>query len=103
MNIQIHSKTLNLSSDQKTYLESKAEKILHYSARAHDESSSIRIHIEHEDLKDKAQQIHCVVNIAIPQDLLHAESYAQTVEAAIDICEEQLNRQVDKYKERMQK
>jgi len=102
MSVQIHSKTLSLSPEQQEYLQKKAEKILHYSRRAADESSSIRIHIEREDTKSKEEQIHCVVNIIIPHATLHAESRGRTVEETIDLTEEKLNRQIDEYKAKMQ-
>lgn len=102
MNVQIHSKKLKLSDDQKEYLTRKSEKILHYSKRADDESSRISVEVDNENTKDK-NHIRCVVNIHVPGDTLHAESYSTTVHSCIDECEEKLKSQIDRYKGKMQK
>lgn len=102
MDIQVSSKNLSLSEEQKDYIEKKAEKLLHYSKRADDESSRITVDVNSEGVKDKKSRIHCIVNVFIPQSTLHAESYGQTPQAAMDQCEEKLKVQVEKYKGKVQ-
>ncbi|MBI5414610.1 ribosome-associated translation inhibitor RaiA [Candidatus Peregrinibacteria bacterium] len=103
MTVQLHSRNLSLTENQKEYLQKKAEKILHFSRRAGDESSRIQVDVNEEKTEDKTKHMHCIVNVFVPKSTLHAESFAQTVEAAIDVCEEKLKHQMEKYKEKASK
>lgn len=100
--IDIHAKNISLSDEQKELIQKKMEKLNSFARKMNDESAKIRVEIEYDDIKEKHQKIFCSVTIFVPQNTMRAETHAETVQSAIDICEEKLKVQIEKYKDKYQ-
>lgn len=97
MNIQISGHHLELTPAIRDYVESKLEPIVRHFDQIVD--IAVILGVERPAEKDKRQKAE--VNLRLKGDVIHAESHADNVYAAIDSVVEKLDRQVMKFKGRI--
>ena len=100
MIIDIHAKGMQLTDEEREYIETKMEKITQLAKRMKDESSVIRVEIHHDKTKSKEDEITCIITITIPKDTLRSEVQASIVTEAVDKAKKMLIPQIEKYKEK---
>lgn len=98
MQITIFDKHLRLNDQQKGYIQEKIEHLKHLGERIDDESTQVRVDVEHHDLKTSEKNISLQVTMFVPHAVLRAEVLSKTVEEGIDLAVEKLRSQIDRYK-----
>jgi len=96
MKVNFIQKNISLNDDQKDYIEKKINNLTKLAKRIDDESSQTTIEVE--KLSSSPHRISLIVNVKVPAHLFRAEIEAKKIEEAIDICEEKLRSQIEKYK-----
>jgi ribosomal subunit interface protein len=94
----IQSKNLKLSSEQEELIKEKVGKLLHLSSLLQDESTKIRVEVDHDPIQEKHKRIYTTVTIYIPKHTLRAEVHEKTLESSLDKCEDKLRHQIEKIK-----
>jgi putative sigma-54 modulation protein len=97
MNILITGQHLDLTPAIRAYVESKLDRII----RHFDQVIEIAITLGVDTPADKERRHRAEVNLRVKGDILHAESRAEDLYAAIDLLTEKLDRQVLKFKEKV--
>jgi putative sigma-54 modulation protein len=97
MNILITGQHLDLTPSIRAYVENKLERI----TRHFDQVIEIAVILGVEAPADKDRRHRAEVNLRVKGDMLHAESRADDLYAAIDSLIEKLDRQVLKFKEKV--
>lgn len=98
MHINIINKHLHISDDQKDYIEKKINHLKHLGERVDDESTKVRVDIESNNIKTTNRNISLQVTMHLPHSLVRAEVLAVTVEEAIDLAVEKMEKQLERYK-----
>jgi len=96
MKITYSKKNLNIGDSQIEYITKKIDHLKTLAKRVDDESSHAEIEIE--KVSSSFKNISMTINFKVPSKLFRAETLANTVEEAIDLCEEKLKIQIEKYK-----
>lgn len=99
--IDIRAKNITLSEKQNEFVTKKITKLLHLWRGMQDESTKIRVELDHDPIREKHKQIFCAVTIFAPGATMRAEINENTIENAIDCCEEKLRTQIDKFKTKL--
>lgn len=86
-----------LKDEQKEYITEKMEHVLrHLGKMAQNEALEAKVTITYEDTKRVDDHFLCSATIVVPKlSTLHSEVRAMTPEAAIDLCEEKLKKQIE--------
>ena len=98
MQVSIVQKHINLSEEQKAYIQEKIEHLKHLSQRLDDESVQVRIDIEHNHVKTSNKDILLQVTMFVPHAVVRAEVTAVTPEEAVDLAVDKLKKQIERYK-----
>lgn len=98
MQVSIIQKHINLSEDQKDYIQEKIDNLKHLGNRVDDESTQVRVDIEHNDIKTTNKKIAVQVTMFVPHAVIRAEVLGQTPEEAIDLAVDKLKKQIERYK-----
>ncbi len=98
MQVSIIQKHINLSEAQKDYIQEKIENLKHLSQRVDDESTVVRVDVEHNNLKTTNKNISLEVTMVVPHAVVRAEVMATNPEEAIDLAVEKLKKQIERYK-----
>jgi len=101
MLINIHTKNLTLKDDKKAYIQSKIEKIAHYSVRVNDESTEVRVEVNEIGLHTANTTIQIQVTMFVPNSIIRAEDTGTIVEEATDKVVEKLKKQIERYKAKL--
>ncbi len=97
MQINFHQKGLRLSDRQEDYITSKIEMLSKFKIME-DPSVVVRVDVEYQEHLSSDKKILMAVTASVPQETLRAETDALTVEEGIDLLEEKLRSQLEKYK-----
>lgn len=97
MNILITGQHLDLTPAIREYVENKLDRII----RHFDQVIDIAVILGVDSPADKERRHRAEVNLRVKGDVLHAESRAEDLYAAIDLLVEKLDRQVLKVKEKV--
>lgn len=97
MNILITGQHLDLTPAIRAYVENKLDRI----TRHFDQVIEIVVTLGVDTPADKDHRHRAEVNLRVKGDMLHAESRAEDLYAAIDLLVEKLDRQVLKFKEKV--
>lgn len=97
MNILITGQHLDLTPAIREYVETKLDRVI----RHFDQVIDIAVILGVDTPSDKERRHRAEVNLRIKGDVLHAESRAEDLYAAIDLLVEKLDRQVLKVKEKI--
>lgn len=98
MNILISGQHLDLTPAIRNHVESKLERI----TRHFDQVIDIAVILGVDSPSEKERRHRAEVNLRVKGEVLHAESRAEDLYAAIDVLVEKLDRQVLKYKDKVQ-
>jgi len=101
MEIKIHTHHVELGVKRTAYIEEKFEKLSHLAARIGDESSEIKVELEHEEARKTEDAYRCVATLFVPQDTLRAEARNASLETAVDDVLEKLRSQIERYKDKV--
>ena len=98
MNLIISGHHLDLTPAIREYVEAKLDRIIRHFDHVID--IAVILGVEKPSEKDKRQRAE--VNLRLRGNVIHVESFAQDVYAAIDTLMDKLDRQVLKYKAKLQ-
>jgi len=98
MQVTIIQKHINLSESQKDYIQEKIENLKHLGQRVDDESTQVRIDVEHNSVKTSNKNISLQVTMHVPHAVVRAEVMAISPEEAIDLAVDKLKKQIERYK-----
>ncbi len=94
MNLMISGQHLDLTPAIRQYVQSKLERVLRHFDHVID--VAVILGVEKPSEKDKRQRAE--VNLRVRGNVIHVESFAEDLYAAIDSLIDKLDRQVLKYK-----
>lgn len=97
MQINFHQKNLTLSEQQEDYVSAKIETLTRFKVME-DPSVTVKVDVEYMEHASSNNKIIMAVTATVPGALLRAEADASTVGEAIDLIEEKLQHQLEKYK-----
>ena len=98
MQIHLQTRGLTLSPQQEEYVNQKTEKLVRFAHRVKDDASRIEVEIDYHETKSAHDRIECLTTMFLPHGTLRAEAHGSTVEESIDIVEQKLRVQLEKYK-----
>ena len=98
MNLMISGHHLELTPSIRDYVENKLERITRHFD--HVIEVAVVLGVEKPSEKDKRQRAE--VNLRLRGNMIHVESFAEDLYAAIDSMIDKLDRQVLKYKDKLQ-
>ena len=98
MNLTISGHHLELTPAIREYVENKLERIMRHFDHVID--IAVILGVEKPSEKDKRQRAE--VNLRLRGNVIHVESFAEDLYAAIDTLIDKLDRQVLKYKAKLQ-
>lgn len=100
MQMILRTPNLELSPRETKYLEKKINNFEKYAHNIADESSKIYVDVEQTDIKtsDKKLKLHGL--LYVPHAYLRAEVFGLTFEEAVDLFEEKMKHQIERYKEK---
>src|SRR4051794_30549004 len=98
MNILITGHHLDLTPPIRDYVKNKLERVTRHFDQVVD--AAVILGVEAPADKDRRQRAE--INLRLKGEVLHAESYAEDLYAAIDLLMEKLNRQILKFKGKVQ-
>lgn len=98
MNLLITGHHLELTPALRQYVEEKMERI----SRHFEQVLEIEVTLALEPTADKERRQRAETNLRVKGDTLHAEAFAQDMYAAIDLMIEKLDRQVSRFKGKVQ-
>ena len=94
MNLQISGHHIEVTPALREYVETKLDPVI----RHFDQVTGVSVVLSVEKLKQKAE-----VTLHVPGKDMHAEESGEDLYAAIDVLFDKLDRQVQKYKQKVQK
>lgn len=97
MQINFHQKAIHLSDNQKDYIAAKIGQLSKFKVME-DPSVMVRVDVEFQAHLSSDKKILMAVTVHVPQDTLRAETDCIAVEEGIDLIEEKLESQLEKYK-----
>ncbi len=100
MQITIVHRHINLSDAQREYIEEKITHLKHLGQRVDDESTTVHVDIESNNIKTSNKNISLQVTMFVPHAVVRAEILGVTVEEATDLVVEKLKKQLERYKAR---
>jgi putative sigma-54 modulation protein len=98
MNLTISGHHLELTSAIREYVQTKLERI----TRHFDHVIDIAVILAVEKLPEKEKRQKAEINLRLRGNVIHCESFAEDLYAAIDMLIDKLDRQVLKYKDKIQ-
>lgn len=101
MQIQILENQIKLTDDQRKYTRKKIGSLKKYAERISDAATLIKVEFTAKRMKSRGDLIVCQVTMSVPKAIIRAEVEASKVEEAVDLVEEKLRKQVEKYKGRL--
>ncbi len=101
MRLNIHTKKLQLTDQQKKYIETKIQKLCTFASRINDESTEVKVEIHEEERHSNQQSFEVQVTMFIPGSIIRAEDTGILIEEAIDKVEEKLKKQIKRYKSKL--
>ena len=98
MQFQLFSEGLELTEEQQEYVRKKMMHLEKFAGEMLDESSLLRVDIRRNKVKHSDRQISFQVTLFVHPVVIRAEDMGVTVEEAVDIAEEKLRKQSERYK-----
>lgn len=97
MEIKIH-KEMRVSEQQQEYVERKVGRLKKLAGRFWNPAAFVHVELKENSVADRDRSVHCAIKMPLPGETLYATTDAKTVEACIDLVENKLVQQLDKYK-----
>lgn len=101
MQIKIYQKNITLTDSQCDYINNKIFHLATHEHRVGDEATEGRVDVEFHDLKTSDRNIVMQITLSVPKSMIRAEVYGKTVEEALDLAVEKLDKQIERYKSRL--
>jgi len=101
MQIKIQSQNLSLSSEQKEFIETKVQKLVHLTDRLSDDSSEVKVNFDFGHSHNPEEAYKCIINFVVPRDLFHAEAKADSLDSALEAAIHKVRPQIEQYKDKM--
>ncbi|MBI5152420.1 ribosome-associated translation inhibitor RaiA [Candidatus Peregrinibacteria bacterium] len=98
MNIQFVKSHFNLTDEQKDYITKKLEHLEKFAERLKDESVEVHVSVKENKLKTTDNNVSIEITMIVPHAVIRAEINGKTIEEAVDLCEEKLRGQIERYK-----
>lgn len=98
MPIQISGKQIDLTDAIKSYIEEKVGTF----SKFYDNIIEIDVEVRKNQHHKKGDVFHTRINVSVPNELLHSEVVEQDLYASIDVCRDEMERQLRRYKERFE-
>ncbi len=98
MQFQMFSEGVELSEDQKEYIMKKIMHLEKFSAELSEDSSSVRVDVRMNKSKHEGRHLLFQVTLFIHPVVIRAEENGVTLEEAVDLTEEKLKRQIERFK-----
>ncbi|OGY88343.1 MAG: ribosomal subunit interface protein [Candidatus Kerfeldbacteria bacterium RIFOXYA2_FULL_38_24] len=96
MPTNITAKQFELTDAIKHYIEEKTASFAHHFEKI----IELDVEIDKNTHHNKGAIFHVRMNLDVPQQLLRVEETQEDLYAAIDLCRDQMDRQIQKYKEK---
>ena len=100
MQVSIIHKHINITDEQKEYVEEKINHLKHLGQRVDDESTMVRVDIESNNVKTSNKNVSLQITMFVPHAVVRAEVFGITIEEAVDLAVEKLRKQLERYKSR---
>lgn len=97
MEIKLH-KEIHLNEFQSDYIQKKVARLKKLAGKFWSEASFVNVEIKKNSVADNNKLIHCALKMPLPGETLYASVDERTVEACIDLAEDKIAQQIDKYK-----
>lgn len=94
----LRTPNIELSKQERDYLEKKIQHLEHYADRVADEATKIHIDVIQTDMKTTDHKIRLQGTLHTPHAFLRAEVFGSTFQEAVDFFVEKLKKQIDRYK-----
>lgn len=101
MEIKIQTHHVELGAKREDYFRQKFEKLTQFASRIGDESSEIRVEMEHEEARKTDEQYVCRLTLFVPHDTMRAEARSDSLETAVDEVIEKIKGQIEQYKDKI--
>lgn len=98
MQVKIHEKNLTLSDAQRDYIVKKIDHLSNLEERVDDESTKVKVEVETNKIKTSNKKLSVQVTMFVPNAVIRAEVKALTPEEGIDLAEDKLRKQIERYK-----
>jgi len=100
MQVTIYEKNLALNDGQKDYITKKVERLGNLEDRIDDESTMVKVEVKLNNIKTTNKKMTVQVTMYVPNAVIRAEVASVTVEEGIDLAEDKLRKQIERYKTR---
>ena len=98
MQFQLFSEGIELSEDQKEYVRKKMTHLEKFAEELVDESSTVRVDVRSNKDKTSDKHISFQVTLFVHPVVIRAEDRGATLDEAVDLAEEKLRKQIERYK-----
>ncbi len=98
MQVKIHEKNLTLNDAQRDYIIKKIDHLSNLEERVDDESTKVKVEVETNKIKTSNKKLSVQVTMFVPSAVIRAEVKALTPEEGIDLAEDKLRKQIERYK-----
>lgn len=98
MQFQFHTTGFKLDSAQEELIQDKIQNVAKLSPRVSDPSTFVKVDFERTRFSEDEKRFKLQVTLVIPGAIIRAEGYAETVENAIDVIENKLRNQLERYR-----
>ncbi len=102
MQIKIHEHHVTLGEERKEYIEAKLENLAHLADRLNDESTEIKLELEHIDSRQSEDAYTAKLTIFPPHgNSMRAEAHSDNLESAVDSTLDKIKPQIEHYKAKL--
>lgn len=98
MIININSEKYELSDSQQSYIEEKLYALKKFCQKFTEETVQVKVVVEKNETLEQSRKIILRVTMSVPKALFRAEANAFTVEEGVDLIQDKLTRQIERYK-----
>lgn len=98
MQFQLFSEGIDLTDENKEYIKRKMMHLEKFTQELDDPSSSVRVDVRMNHEKTSRQHIAFQVTLFVHPVVIRAEARGVTLEEAVDLVEEKLQKQIERYK-----
>lgn len=98
MNIQITTRSLDLTPDQRAYIEDKLNNIVHLGKELEDPANLARVEVDYREVENAEKRVTIEVTLNVPHSIIRVTQDSSTVEEGMDLAAEKMRRQIERYR-----
>lgn len=98
MQFQFHTTGFKLDPEQVALIQDKVQHVAKMTQRAEDPSTFVKVCFSRTRFSEEEKRFKIEITLTMPGAMVRAESFADTVENAIDAAENKLRTQLERYK-----